>query len=82
MLDSNEILQHQDRNVSFVETHPNYEAPNVHYDYALLLLHNPFDLQDHIDIICLPNPNEDFTGRRCTVTGWGQEEMSIFHFFR
>ena len=27
----------------------------------------------HINPVCLPNPQSDFTGRDCFVTGWGKD---------
>ena len=37
------------------------------------LTNSIFDYSPHISPVCLPDRQEDFSGRRCFVTGWGKD---------
>ncbi|XP_057659317.1 serine protease filzig [Diorhabda carinulata] len=60
------------RNVKRVIVHKQYDAQTFENDLALLELEKPVQFDQHIVPICLPQDNEDFTGRMATVTGWGR----------
>merc|ERR1712073_57249 len=42
---------------------------------AVLYTSQDFDLQAHIDTICLPQPEELFNGQTCFATGWGKDQF-------
>ncbi|XP_017885598.1 phenoloxidase-activating factor 2-like isoform X2 [Ceratina calcarata] len=69
----NEIFPHQDRNVQNVIVHDKYYAGALYNDFALLILSEPLDLMENVDIICLPEPNEVFDNTRCFASGWGKD---------
>jgi len=67
-----EILDHQDRRVSKIVTHPDYSANGIYNDVALIFTDNSFSLQDNIQPICLPSTNDIFVDDKCYSSGWGK----------
>merc|ERR1712119_18976 len=51
---------HQDRYVQTLDIHPEFNPRNLANDWAVLYTAQNFDLQAHIDTICLPQPEELF----------------------
>lgn len=77
--DDDENLPHQDRVVSMVLKHPQYETEQHTYNIALLFWDEPLDLNSgNINTICLPTSNEIFDYQNCTVTGWGTSDACMF----
>jgi hypothetical protein len=70
-----EPREHQDRYVSTLDIHPEFNARNLANDWALLYTVTPFELQEHIDTMCLPEPEEQFDGQNCFATGWGKDQF-------
>lgn len=68
-------LPFQDRTVVKKVMHPQFNARNLAYDYALLFVNEDFELARHVDTVCLPQPGELFDEDRCVVTGWGKDEF-------
>jgi len=66
---------HQDRSVENVDIHPEFNERNLANDWALLYTTEPFELQEHIDTVCLPEPEEQFVGQNCFATGWGKDQF-------
>merc|ERR1712154_309303 len=60
---------HQDRQVAAMEIHPEFEARNLKNDFAVLFTSQEFELSDHIDTACLPQPGDVFNGATCFATG-------------
>lgn len=54
-----------------VIVHPNYDSKTLEHDLALIKLKRPVPFREDIQPICLPSPNEDFTGLDGYATGWG-----------
>merc|ERR1712115_516011 len=73
--DQNEPRPHQDRYVTNLDIHPAFNGKNLANDWALLYTAQPFELQEHIDTICLPQPGEQFAGDTCFATGWGKDKF-------
>merc|ERR1711963_312972 len=71
----NEPRAHQDRAVHQVDLHPEFNGRNLANDWALPYTIEPFELQEHIDTICLPDPEEVFEGQDCFATGWGKDQF-------
>merc|ERR1719429_396555 len=71
----NEPRAHQDRAVHQLDLHPEFNGRNLANDWALLYTIEPFELQEHIDTICLPDPEEVFEGQDCFATGWGKDQF-------
>lgn len=67
-----ENYPHQDQRVSHSVIHKDYYKGGLHNDIALVMLEQPFTLQDNIQIICLPEQNEMFTDSLCYASGWGK----------
>ena len=60
------------RNVVQVIVHRKYVATTFENDIALLKLDREVHYDEHIVPICLPDDNDEFTGRMATVAGWGR----------
>merc|ERR1712217_319077 len=55
--------------------HQDRYVQNLANDWAVLYTSQDFDLQAHIDTICLPQPEELFNGQTCFATGWGKDQF-------
>lgn len=60
------------KNVKRVIVHRQYDAATFENDIALLELETPINYDTHIVPICMPDDDDDFTGRMAVVTGWGR----------
>jgi len=60
------------KNVKRVIVHRQYDAGTFENDIALLELESPVSYDMHIVPICMPDDDDDFTGRMASVTGWGR----------
>ncbi len=62
--------------MSHVSVHPEFVRRNLANDLALLFTAEDFDLDEHVDTVCLPDFRERFEpGETCWVTGWGKDEF-------
>lgn len=68
-----EILGDQDRAVTQIKMHPEYNRASLHNDIALLYLNEPFVLRDNVQTICLPPQDYNFNFKRCFASGWGKD---------
>jgi len=70
-----EPYPHRDIAVSDVFIHERFFAGSLHNDIALIRLNSPVSWADmpHVAPVCLPQPQQSYTGSRCWVTGWGQD---------
>jgi hypothetical protein len=67
-----ERLPHQQRPVSEVAIHPEFNPRSLANDIALLKLTNPVQLDEHINVVCLPQQNYYSNSGECFATGWGK----------
>ncbi|XP_013139295.1 PREDICTED: serine protease 42-like [Papilio polytes] len=71
-----ERLPSQERIVQEIYLHPEFHSKSLRNDLALLLLKEPVQLADHINVICLPSQDELFeTSRDCVANGWGKDSF-------
>jgi len=70
-----EPYPHQDRAVAAMEVHPEFNSKNLQNDWAVLFTSEEFVLSSHIDTVCLPTQEEDFSGTTCYATGWGKDKF-------
>merc|ERR1711937_179268 len=70
-----EPYPHQDRSVAALEVHPEFNSRNLQNDWAVLFTSEEFVLSSHIDTVCLPTLEEDFSGTTCFATGWGKDKF-------
>ena len=54
--------------------HENYERFGYEYDIALLQVDLPITFTENVQPICLPDPEDNFIGQECVISGWGVEE--------
>merc|ERR1712115_348412 len=73
--DQNEPRPHQDRYVTYLDIHPAFNDKNLANDWALLYTAQPFQLEEHIDTVCLPSPGDQFEEQTCFATGWGKDKF-------
>ncbi|NP_001155060.1 serine protease homolog 21 precursor [Nasonia vitripennis] len=69
----NEIFPHQDRQVQHVIVHEKFHSGALYNDFGLLILSEPVEIIDNVDIVCLPEANEVFDYSRCFASGWGKD---------
>lgn len=72
-----EVIPHQERQISDFVVHPDYHRGALHNDIALLFLSEPFYIADNVNVICLPFQNEKFDQKRCIVAGWGRNSTQL-----
>jgi len=72
---TSEPYPHQDRKVRDLRIHPEFNPRNLANDLAVLFLDSPFELDHHIDTVCLPEPGESFDYNTCFATGWGKDKF-------
>ncbi|KAL4714711.1 hypothetical protein ACJJTC_002570 [Scirpophaga incertulas] len=71
-----EIYPYQDRDVSNVEIHKDFNGGNLFYDIALLFLSKPVDMAPNVGLACLPQPRQRArAGTRCFASGWGKDKF-------
>lgn len=68
-----EYIEHQDRTVSQIISHPQYYSGGLYNDVAILKWNHPLKLELNVQPICLPDSNEVIReNTRCIVTAWGK----------
>merc|ERR1711936_858608 len=66
---------HQDRRIRTLDIHPEFNERNLANDWALLYTEEDFELEEHIDTVCLPQPDDIFDFQTCHATGWGKDQF-------
>ena len=70
-------LNEQTRTIVAVWRHPEYETLKLRNDIAVLLVNEPFNVNQWTAPICLPPPTlKTPNGTLCTVVGWGNTKES------
>lgn len=73
-----EMLDHQVRLVEEIIIHEDFNTKSLKNDVALLRMHAPFNLAEHINMICLPDPGDSFdTSKNCVANGWGKDVFGL-----
>uniref|UniRef100_T1ISX7 Peptidase S1 domain-containing protein n=1 Tax=Strigamia maritima TaxID=126957 RepID=T1ISX7_STRMM len=72
-----EVFPHTDVDVTEIIIHKQFNPHNAYNDIAILILANDVTFAEHIDTICLPDIGEEFTGKKCQVTGWGKNAFDL-----
>ncbi|XP_039761990.1 phenoloxidase-activating factor 2 isoform X3 [Pararge aegeria] len=71
-----ELYPYQDRDVSSIQIHKDFNKGNLFYDIAVLFLNQPMDLAPNVGLACLPPPRERVPGgTRCLASGWGKDKF-------
>ncbi|XP_062555583.1 phenoloxidase-activating factor 2-like isoform X3 [Armigeres subalbatus] len=70
---TNEIHDHQDRNVVDIVFHENFYKGGLFNDVGLLFLDKPAEIIETINTICLPPQDYNFDLSRCFASGWGKD---------
>lgn len=68
-----ERLPYQERIASRIFSHPNYNERSLANDVAIIELEDPFQLDEHINTICLPPSGYVSSSRNCFASGWGKD---------
>lgn len=68
-----EIVPAQNRKVSEIVLHEQFNRGGLFNDIALLILETPFDMADNLGFVCLPKRHMimNFDSATCTASGWG-----------
>lgn len=68
-----EYYPYVERFVTDIVIHPEFFQGNLVNDIALIRFDSPVEFNSpHIASVCLPEPQDNFVGQRCWVTGWGK----------
>jgi len=70
-----ERLPYQERIVSRIFSHPNYNERSLANDVAVIELEDPFQLDDHISTVCLPPSSYVSSSQNCFASGWGKDNF-------
>ncbi len=79
-----EPLPHQERLISQIRIHPEYNPNRLVNDMALMVVVEPFHFVANVAPICFPQFNTMFATediydhRRCVATGWGKDAFGMF----
>ena len=68
----------QERVIKTIKKHGSFNKGTFYNDIALLFLSEPFNLEYHIHLLCLPPQGIDFVGSQCAVSGWGKISLILF----
>lgn len=69
----NEPLPHQDRDVTKIIIHPDFHSGSLRNDFAILILNQPVQIAENVDVVCLPESDDIFDNSRCYASGWGKD---------
>ncbi|XP_075223308.1 phenoloxidase-activating factor 2-like [Lycorma delicatula] len=73
---TNELYPHQQKRVKEIIIHEGYNSAALFNDIALILLEEPFQLDENVDTICLPkNPDDVPFSPNCFASGWGKDKF-------
>lgn len=56
--------------------HPNYKAPSLYHDIALLRMESPVSFDAWVRPACLPTARSGQTVEKAVATGWGKVDWS------
>ena len=77
-----ELYDSQETKVVAIRFHPDYDKKRVTYNLAILITEENFVYQEHIGPVCLPSPEQDFSGQTdCWSSGWGSNAYDASGFF-
>ncbi|XP_050359661.1 phenoloxidase-activating factor 2-like [Nymphalis io] len=72
---NDELYPYQDRNISEIVIHDEFNKRNLFNDIALLFLTMPLELAPNVGLVCLPLQNSPVAeGLRCISSGWGKDK--------
>lgn len=70
---TDEVYEHQDRNVAQIIVHPQFSSSSLVNDVALLVVSEPVQFGPHISTVCLPPQDFNFDrSLTCAASGWGK----------
>lgn len=70
--------QTQNRHVSKIVKHENYNSGTLQNDIALVFVNEPFILNYQVGTICLPPQGFEYKVQRCISSGWGSDASSKY----
>ncbi|CAF4888644.1 unnamed protein product [Pieris macdunnoughi] len=71
-----ETYPYQDRDVSEIVIHQDFNKKTLFYDIALLFLASPMEYALNVGIVCLPPPGGlTLAGTECLASGWGKDKF-------
>ncbi|XP_047542273.1 phenoloxidase-activating factor 2-like isoform X1 [Vanessa atalanta] len=80
---NNELYPLQDRHISEIVIHDEFNSRNLFNDIALIFLTKPLELAPNVGLVCLPAQNVPVQeGVRCISTGWGKDKYGKNSPFR
>lgn len=68
-----ERVPEQERNVSRIILHEDFDKDVLYNDIAVLILANPVELVETVGTVCLPTQDQDVQSKSCFAGGWGKD---------
>lgn len=73
---TNELIPYQQKGIREILIHDGYYSAGLHNDVALLFMVEPFELAENVDIVCLPQSENDISlSPDCLASGWGKDKF-------
>lgn len=65
----------QERGIKKIVYHANYDNGTQFNDVALIELESNIDINQHVNVICIPADEENinYNSQACVSTGWGKD---------
>lgn len=79
MQSERESFPHQDLRVRAVVVHERFNAESLANDYAILILTQPVELSETVNVICLPPQDMQINNSSCIASGWGKNIFGEKH---
>lgn len=73
-----ERLPYQERDVSEIIVHNEFNPNNLNNDVALLVLRDPISKANNVGTICIPPQSQKFESRNCFASGWGKNRFGKY----
>ena len=79
-----EPFPHEDFEIELVHIHPKFNSSNCNRapfnnDIAMIKLGHSVLFKEHINSVCLPKKNQNFSEQIGFITGWGTIPVSYTH---
>ncbi|KAJ2939506.1 hypothetical protein O0L34_g6334 [Tuta absoluta] len=71
-----ERLKYQEQVAKEIYIHKDFNPKSLKFDLGLVLLQQPIQLDAHINVLCMPEQDEEFDQYKgCIANGWGKDSF-------
>lgn len=68
-----ETIPYQEQGAKEIIVHKSYVSGSLYNDIALIILKERFQFAENVDVLCLPDQDENVDYAKCVASGWGIE---------